>query len=497
MRERPTILAFCLLLTAISVAQDAPKRDLEVIIAGSAKDTIYLANYYGNKLYYADTAVADAKGKVTFNAQRGYPAGVYAVVVPGPRYFEVILNEPVVKLSTAKADLLKNLEVKQSKENELFVGYIRFLNDRKLESDALKAQMDGTSDPIARGALKARMAALDSTVRNFQKQLVAGNQGSLVASLVRMSMPVDLPEPLKPDGTLDSAASYYQYRAHFWDNVDLSDDRIVRVPVFANKFDEYIGKVVPQVPDTINKLADALIARAEKGPEVFKYIVHNITHRYETSDIMGMDAVLTHMALTYYCPKPGQGSRAVWMSDENLEKLCDKARKLSPLLIGKPAPYLALTDTTEEKWINFHNLPQEYVVILFWDPHCGHCKKELPEIHKVYKEQMKDLDIEVYTVSKAVDESLMRDWKKFIRENKLDWVNVGLTKTVYEGAKKNPHAYIPKFTTLESLNYADTYDVFSTPKLFLVDGDRRFLGKQLSADQIVDLVKKRRAAAAK
>jgi thiol-disulfide isomerase/thioredoxin len=497
MSARKTILLPGLLLASLAFAQNAPQRRLEVQIAGVAKDTIYLANYYGNKLYYADTAVADTKGNVVFNSAKGYPAGVYAVVAPGPKYFEVILNEPVVKLATDKSDLLKHLQVKQSKENELFIGYIRFLNDRKLDGDALKAQLESTADPIAKANIKARMSELDTAVRAYQTRLVEENPNTLAAALVRMSMPVDLPEPRKPDGTLDSAAAYYQYRAHFWDNFDLTDDRIVRVPVFANKFDEYISKVVPQVPDTINKLADALIAKSGQSPEVFKYMVHNITHRYETSDIMGMDAVLVHMAQTYYCPKPGQASRTPWMSDENLQKLCDKARKLSPLLIGKPAPYLCLTDTSEQKWTNFRDLPAEYVVIVFWDPHCGHCKKELPEIHKVYKEQMKDLGIEVFTVAKAVDESLMRDWKKFIRENKLDWVNVGLTKSVYEGAKKNPYDYIPKLTTLESLNYADTYDVFSTPKLFVVDGERKFIGKQLSAEQIVDLVKKLKEAKAK
>ncbi len=312
----------------------------------------------------------------------------------------------------------------------------------------------------------------------------------LAASLVKMSMAVELPEIRKPDGSLDSAAQYYQYRAHYWDNFDLKDERIVRVPVFANKFDEYIGRTVPQIPDTINALSDAIIGRTDGKNEVFKFMVNTITHKYETSDIMGMDAVLVHMAQTYYCPGSGKASRTPWMTDENLTKLCDKTQKLAPLLIGKKAPYLSLTDSTEEKWINFYDLPAEFVVILFWDPHCGHCKTELPEIYKVYKEKLRDMGIEVYAVSKSVDETLMKDWKKFIRENGLDWVNVGLTKTVFENAKKNPRMYIPEHTTLESLNYADTYDVYSTPKVFLVDGDRKIVGKQLSVDQLEDLVKK-------
>jgi thiol-disulfide isomerase/thioredoxin len=159
-------------------------------------------------------------------------------------------------------------------------------------------------------------------------------------------------------------------------------------------------------------------------------------------------------------------------------------------VLGKKAPYLCLTDTSEQKWINFYDLPQEYVVIIFWDPHCGHCKKELPDWAKLYKEQMKDLDIEVFCVAKAVDSTLMKDWKAFIVENNLDWVNVGLTQTVFEEAKKDPRKYIPKLTTIESLNYAETYDVYATPKVFLVDGERKFRGKQLSPEQVVDLVKK-------
>jgi hypothetical protein len=110
----------------------------------------------------------------------------------------------------------------------------------------------------------------------------------------------------------------------------------------------------------------------------------------------------------------------------------------------------------------------------------------------VYLERLKPMGIEVYAVAKAVDESLLKDWKEFISENDLKWVNVALTKTVYEEAKKDARKYIPRYTTLESLNYADTYDVYSTPKVFLVDGERKFVGKSLSADQIEDLVTKLR-----
>src|SRR5690606_30780674 len=155
--------------------------------------------------------------------------------------------------ATHKDDLLPKLVVKDSKENQLFLDYIRFLNTKKEEGDALRAQKENATDPIGKSTVQEQMEVLDKEVKQYQKDLIANNKGTLAASLVKMSMSVELPELKKPDGTLDSSAAYYQYRSHFWDNFDLKDERIVRVPVFHNKLEEYITKVVPQAPDTINK----------------------------------------------------------------------------------------------------------------------------------------------------------------------------------------------------------------------------------------------------
>ena len=479
-----------LALLAAGTLQAQEQRRLEFVVEGAGNDTLYLANYYGNKLYYADTAVADDKGRALFAREKGYQAGVYALVAPGPKYFEFIVDEPEVRMRTTTDDLLGDLEVEKSPQNQRFITYIRFLNEQKSKGDLLREQQGRTQDPIRKAQLRTQLDTLNAQVERHQLALIAADPEALVARVVRMSMPVELPQPLKPDGTVDSAASYYQYREHFWDHTDLTDPRIVRTPVFANKLEEYYGKLVPQVPDTINVLTDRLVARLGDDPELFRFVVHYVTYTYETSDIMGMDAVFVHMAKTYYCPGPAGEGRAFWMTGEKLDKLCERAEKMAPLVIGAPARPLILPDTTEERWIPSHPLPQEFVVLCFWDPHCGHCKKELPELYKVYTERLRDLDVEVYSVAKATDSLLFRDWKKFIREQGLDWVNVGLTYHVYQEAKQDPGKFIPRLTTLESLNYADTYDVYSTPKIFVLDKERRIVGKQLSPDQIADLVER-------
>jgi thiol-disulfide isomerase/thioredoxin len=489
MHPRPTFALAAALLFATASAQD--QRRLEVELVGAPKDTVYLANYYGSKLYYADTAFSDARGKVVFAREQGYLAGVYAVVTDGPKYFEVLLDEPLVQLRTNITDLTGAMEVKNSRQNERFFAYIKFLAAQKAKGEGFRAQLADSTSTLtlpARAVIKGQLEELDRQVKEHQQSIVKDMPGTLLATIVKMSMPQEPQRVDEADGTMDTTATYYANRAHFWDNVTLSDPRIVRTPVFQNKFEEYIGKMVPQVPDTINRLADELIARLGQDEEPFKFVVHNITYKYETSDLMGMDKVFVHMAQTYYCPAPGKASRANWMSDEKLGKMCERADKMAPLTLGSKSAEIILTDSTEQRWVSMHQMPQDYVVVLFWDPHCGHCKKEVPDMHKTYLEKLKPMGIGVYAVANARDSALFTDWKEFIHEKRFEWVDVALTHNVYKQAVKDASVFVPRHTTVKSLNYSDTYDVFSTPKVFLVDRERKFVGKQLSADQIADLV---------
>lgn len=487
---------FTIALQAFAQTPPGDLRKLDITISGAAGDTVYLANYYGNRLYYNDTAVADSKGRCLFNSRKGYKAGVYAVVVPGPKYFEMLVNEPEVVLSTDKADLHEKLTVKKSTENQVFFAYIRYLNERKKESEVLVEKRDAATDPIIKASLKQQLEDVDRAVRDYQNDLVTKNPGTLVSMIVKMGLPLKVDEVKKPDGTIDTVATYYLQRAHFWDHVDLTDERIVRMPVFQNKLEEYMGKVVRQIPDTLNKAADELIGKLGPSEELFKFVVHTITYKYETSDIMGMDAVFAHMALTYYCPKPNGKSRATWMTEDKLKKMCERANKIAPLVIGAKSKDIILPDTGETNWTSMHKLPNDYVLVVFWDPHCGHCKQELPGLYAAYRDSLKPAGIEVFAVAKATDSVLFADWKKFIREKDMRWINVGLTWNVYREArdpKIGAAKYIPRYTTIESLNYSEAWDVFATPKFFLIGPDRRIAGKQISASQVLDLVTKLRA----
>ena len=169
--------------------------------------------------------------------------------------------------------------------------------------------------------------------------------------------------------------------------------------------------------------------------------------------------------------------RSFWLDSTKLVDLCEKANKLEPLLMGKKAPRIILADTSEQNWVDFYQLPQKYNLLIFWDPDCGHCKKQIPKLQKLYTElKEKNVDVEFIGYGTNLENE---DWKKFIKNKKLNWINL----SDFPDANENPTTYLfeKRVTDLKSLNFRKTYDIFSTPQVYLVDQNKEIIGKQLDA----------------
>ena len=451
-------------------------------IKGLGNDTVYLANYFGQKLYYADTTVAK-KGVVEFKSGKELKHGMYAAVLPGQNYFEFIFAEDEVHMKSNVADITGAMEIVKSKENKLFYDYINYLNNKKKSAGPLREQMqaaDEAGDEAKVEALREELKSVDTEVKEYQHNLVAENKGMFIANMININLEPEIPElPKKEDGTVDSTMRYTNYKNHYLDNVDFTDGRMVRTPVFHNKIDYFFNNVVVQNPDSVIKEADRIISLIPKeNKEMYQYIVHYITFTFETSKIMGMDRVFVHMALNYY-----DDGKAHWLAEDKAKKIVDRAKELQPLLIGEPAHPLSLLDTTGQNWKRLYDIEADYTILIFWDPDCGHCKKVMPKYGDLHR-KLKDKGVSVYGVSSSFNEK----WKKFIREKELDFINVALPQEVYDD-QNIAHDYIRKgYTDVKSMNFRTTFDVYATPKIFVLDEDKKIIAKQLNVEQIEDMI---------
>lgn len=483
MTKKIALLLALMVFTFGSQAQDI---QFKISNLPDSVKTMNLAKYFGDKLFYADTANVK-NGVVHFDGSK-HPSGLYALILPGPQLVQFVIdNEKVdIEIKDTK-DVVGSMMVKKSKNNELFYSYIK----KMTESRKLSAKKSEGFEKLAeteKVKVREELSAINKGVVDFQKEIASKYPNLFIGKMIGMSMDIEIPEaPTNDKGVIiDSSYSYNYNMAHYWDNVDLTDDDIVRTPAFHSKLEKYYSKAVMlQIPDSIISYTRKLVKKTAPKGTAFNYIVHFVTNKYEKSQIMGMDKVFVYMADAYYCPK--ETTQAFWMNESSLTKVCERADKLRPIVVGAYAPRLILPDSTEKNWIDFYKIKSDYKILYFWDPNCGHCKKTTPKLQKLYDAKFKERGVEIYAVSKATGDDF-EAWKKFIRKENLTFTNVGLTKNVYNEAQKNARAFIPALTTIESLNYTDTYDIYSTPRIFVLDKDNRIMYKQLSISQLEEIL---------
>jgi hypothetical protein len=73
--------------------------------------------------------------------------------------------------------------------------------------------------------------------------------------------------------------------------------------------------------------------------------------------------------------------------------------------------------------------------------------------------------VEVYAYSIDRDP---KDWKKFVREHELHWINV-----------MDSHL---------SCDYKDKFDVYSTPVIYLLDEKKKIIAKRIGVDQLDEIL---------
>ena len=145
-------------------------------------------------------------------------------------------------------------------------------------------------------------------------------------------------------------------------------------------------------------------------------------------------------------------------------------------ITGKPAADIELKDTAG-KMVSLYDIPAAYTVIAIWDPTCGHCKEVIPQLDSAYHARWKSLGLKMFGLAKETD-GKKSDWTTFIKDHRLfDWTHVYYSKEE-DAARIN--AGIP--------GYSQLYDVQSFPTLYLLDQDKRIIGKKLTVNQIDEIL---------
>lgn len=464
----------------------------------NCKDSVaYLAYYQFDKSYIADTCKKVVKGNIVFKGKNNLDRGVYYLVSQDKaRYFDFFVTENNQKMTIAAdtADMVKNLKSPTSKDNDDFFGYIRFITNKNKEFEGIRKQTKGMNSKDSAAFVMEKAKALNESVVAYENTFVEQHKGSLVADVINSKIYKEAKEiPKASNGRPDSLYAYYYYKNHYWDGINFQDDGILRSPFFADRVKKYFNSVVAQNPDTINVEIDRMMSKTKSGTMMQKLLLAHFLFTYESSKMMGFDKVFVHIIDQYI--RTGMGKDVY--DEKTIDKIIERGTILKPLLLGNQAPDLLMIDTIGHKtiaklgydtvktsqgatklyydnvqllaqtFVSMYSVKADYFLLVFWDVDCGHCKTEIPKLLEEYHALKKEgYDVKVFGVYTQQEYD---KWLKYIRENKLDWMNV------YDGVHIN--------------NIKEKYDIYSTPVIYVLDKNKTIKAKRIGTEQVKDIVK--------
>lgn len=443
------LILFFFLMVFSQTAILATGYDIQIKIKPPVDSLYYLAHYYGDRVFMSDTALADKTGDVRFAGDEALPGGVYILVsADKARLLEFIVDqEQHFQITLPPDDAHEDISVNGSSENTLFFEHIRLSNQIGEWAEKRKQQEQASIDEEL---IQTQLDALRHDIHSLRDSIISLYPDRLLSKMLLAMQEVSVPDSLQNQ----SDKAYRYYKNNYWKKTDLADDRLLRTPLLPGKLRTYFDQLVPPQADSIIRAVDHILARTADGSLLQSFLVWHFTTEYQNPKIMGLEKVFVHLADAYFAQKEIANTSASLR-----EQIMDRADRLRNLLIGVPAPNLILTDTTNQ-FLSFQEIEARFTVLFFWDYDCGICKKDMKVLQELYHSQKYEL--EVYAIGTNSD---FDEWKKYIREHELDWINVNGTRSVTQ-------------------SFYDLYDIYGTPVIYVLDREKHIIAKQINASQL-------------
>ena len=446
---------------AFSFGQTKNGYEIDLTINDLPDSTVFLAYHLGDKQYIRDTVRLNEKGHGVFKGQEILPQGIYIIVLPGRKYFEVLMTaNQHFSASCSYSDYFNSLKFSGSQENSAFVEYQRrWVKMQQRAASIAKRIQNNRQNTDSLKILGPIQKLQEENMKSYLKSVIKENEGNFLATLVKGMLPIDIPDFPVPIGFANPDSvrwvrNYNYNKDHFFDNIDLNDERLLRTPLLYARLDAFFSSVLIQAPDTINKEIDKLIKKCSGNHKVFQFISVYLFNHFRESEIMGQDAVMVKIADDIYL-----SGKADWVSKEFKDDLRKQVDLMRPNLIGKKAENLVM-DSYNGIFVSLYDVEKDFTILYFWEPNCGHCQEATPKL-KVYYDKPKDYSLEVFSVCTTSDKA---KWTKYIEDNKLTWIN----------------GWDPK----RSSHFDYYYNIQSTPTVYILDKNKKIIAKKLGVEEI-------------
>ncbi len=416
------------LLLLLFFVHNAYSKGYKITLKGAGTDTssyVLIGWNWGNKISI-DTSTAQ-RGKVVFSSNLPLNSGNYAI---------------------CKADGKKVLD---------------FIVPRKNSNFRINFQHDGNSFSVVSGNKENKLYTEFQNLINYKwEEFSTAEDFAAKISQIKERAATEHPGSIL-DIILKNTLFQPQNAEEIRQNFPFGDTIILHTQFVEDKVEQYLRMLEYNHNDTIAHRIDGMISSANDKRLQTRLAATAYEHFHNPS-IMGQEGVAVHIADKWFINGPLE-----WPNEEGKFLLRTFVELNRHSLIGMHAPQLELIDTTG-KHISLKDMNGEYTIVYFYTDDCRTCIKETPKLVDLVNE-FEDGVLSVYAVYANDNYQRWKDYIKkelFIYNPFMEWVNV----------------YDPDYSS----GFQMLYNVVQTPQMFLLDRDKKIIGRGLSVKNLKELL---------
>jgi len=497
----------------ISIASFSQGYKIEVKVKGVENQDLILGFHKASNLMPYDTVKTDKNGYAVFKGKKPLKQGLYFIFLPSKTYFDFIVGkDQTFYIENDTADIYTKMKIKGCDENQAFVDYHNFLLEQNKQMEELRNRYQKAKDDKEKADIEAEMKKVSDKYEAKYQEIVSKHPDWFFSVFLKATRQI-----IVPDSITDQHAKYEYYKAHYFDNFDLSDTRLLYTPFYDEKIETYLDKVVAPVPDSLINEIDKILAKVKNDSVAFRYTLSHLFNKYAKSQLMIAENIYVHLSDIFI-------TDANWISDSVKNELKTKINRKKNCLIGKPAKPLHMfilpqdtaqiealripledmkqrglkiekdqSRTFEEKVpdlsaligeyianfpqdIHLYDTKHKYTILWFMSPDCSHCKVETPAFFKDFQTKLKDADVQVWCIYL---ERNTDDWNRFSND-------IGKWFDFVEKHKFYDKNWLNVWNPFD--NYRFKYDIASTPVLYLLDENKEIIAKRIGYEQAIDII---------
>ena len=443
-----TLLLFTFLINSHLFAQE-----ITIHISG-AKEKAVLFELEGERIFKIDSVISQ-NGNFQFYLKDKHP-GFYRLQFDNRHLLDFINDSKDVEIKTDYKNILDSLKIIKSESNKLFYQFIRLNKDYKTKSELLQLILVRyPKDDDYYSITKEKLKEIQNEYLEFINKGAQVKPKSFISRYIKSAQLPVIPQNITSEEQLN------YLKTHALDNVDFNDTQLIYSNVFTNKTIEYLTYFRnPQLPKELlekefMKAVDTVLNKAKVNELVYQHITGYLIDGFKK---FGFDKIINYIVENYVIKDD-------LCLDEQTENSIQRRINQSKILkVGTKAPNFIMPDK-DGKVIYLSRIKAEKILLVFYASWCPHCQKLLPKLAKWYKKQN---GLKVLAISL---DGKKEDWVKFVKDNKLNFININ-----------DPNGW--------DGDLASDYFIYATPTMFLLDSEKRIIGKPTNYNEILAYFKK-------